>query len=195
MSRVFWALSLLVLLGSASACRTGREAVAPQSDEARLRVGDFFPLAVGHAWTYEVRGGGQRGEQTVTIMREDGGWFVDSMGGRLRMDAFGLRDPDRYLLRSPLVVGASWSNVESVQSVERHEVIEAGVSCATAAGTWARCVTVRTTNAVDKGRVFVLESTYAEGIGLVAQRTLQEARGHDPVVVLERELLSFDLAQ
>lgn len=172
-------------------CRTAPEA-KPQPSEATMRVEDFYPLRVGNRWTYEVSGAGLSGEQSIEMTGEENGWFVDSMGGRLRIDAFGLRDPDRYLLRAPLEVGTSWSNVESVQSVERHEIVEAGGSCATDAGLWARCVVVRSTNALTPSRVFVLESTYAEGIGLVAQRTVQEAKGQKPVVVLERQLLSFE---
>lgn len=175
----------------AMGCQTA-PAPKPESSESTMRVEDFYPLQVGNRWTYEVSGGGLSGQQTIETTSEENGWFVDSMGGRLRIDAFGLRDPDRYLLRAPLEAGTSWSNVESVQSVERHEIVEAGRSCSTEAGLWARCVVVRSTNAVTPSRVFVLESTYAEGVGLVAQRTLQQAKGQEPVVVLERQLLSFE---
>lgn len=157
-----------------------------------MRVEDFYPLRIGNQWTYEVSGAGLSGQQLIEMTSEENGWFVDSMGARLRIDAFGLRDPDRYLLRAPLEAGTNWSNVESVQSVERHEIIEAGRSCSTPAGVWARCVVVRSTNALTPSRVFVLESTYAEGVGLVSQRTIQQAKGQEPVVVLERELLSFE---
>ena len=185
----------LVLLAWAfgTGCRTAPEP-KPAPAAPSLRVEDFFPLRVGNRWTYEVRAPGQVGRQTVELLREEGGWFHDSLGGRLKLDAWGLRDPDRYLLRAPLEEGQTWSNVESVQSIERHEVREAGRPCSAKAGTWARCVVVRSTNAVTPTRTFVLESTYAEGVGLVSQRTLQEEKGKAPVVVLQRELLAFEPA-
>lgn len=183
-------LASLFVLG----CRTTPAPVAETSSEPSMRVEDVYPLRVGSRWTYEVRGAGQLGTQSVEIVGEQDGWFVDSLGGRLRIDAFGLRDPSRYLLRSPVETGTTWSNVESVQSIERHEIIDAGSPCTVKAGTWARCVVVRSTNAVTPSRVFVLESTYAEGVGLVAQRTLQEEKGLDPVIVLQRELVSYESA-
>lgn len=177
----------------AAGCRTTPAPVA-EAKTPLMRVEDLFPLRVGSRWTYEVRGAGQIGTQSVAIVGEEDGWFVDSQGGRLRVDAFGLRDPNRYLLRAPIEAGTTWSNVESVQSIEHHEIIEAGSPCTVKAGTWARCVVVRSTNAVTPTRVFVLESTFAEGVGLVAQRTLQEEKGLEPVVVLQRELVSFEPA-
>lgn len=187
-------LALLLAAGTLVACVTKPAVVETPADaSSQFRAADFFPLAVGNAWTYELRSPGQIGSQTVRIESLENGWYRDSMKGSLRHDAHGLRDLDRYLLRDPVQKGTEWSNVESVQSVERHEIVEAGRPCSSKAGTFARCVLVRSTNRLNARQLFVLESTYAEGVGLVSQRTLQEESGRDPVVVLQRELVSYEL--
>jgi len=45
---------------------------------------------------------------------------------------------DRYLLRTPLAVGAKWSAVENVV-VQRFEVVDVNASAVTEAGTFTRC--------------------------------------------------------
>lgn len=160
-----------------------------------LRVRDFYPLAVGNRWTYETRLGNRTETQTVEIVAEEHGFHRDTAGGLLRVDSEGLRDPQRYLLRTPLEPGNSWSVVLAPGVSENYEIVDAGSSCSVPAGTFARCVTVRGQNRVDGSRQLVSEWTYAEGIGLVSLHTRIEKGERNVVPQVEMRLVSFDRAQ
>jgi hypothetical protein len=128
------------------------------SDDARA----YYPLAVGNSWTYEVSGK----RETITIIGRDGSWFLDDHRGRLRYEADGVRDADRYLLRSPVSSGAKWSAVENLV-VQRFEVVSTGGSAVTEAGTFTRCAVIRNEQPLPKGGKFITEWTYAPKVGLV----------------------------
>ena len=70
--------------------------------------------------------------ETIKIVGQDGPWFLDDHGGRLRYESDGVRDADRYLLRTPIAEGSKWSAVENLM-VQRFEVVsmEANAVCAT----------------------------------------------------------------
>jgi len=190
-------LVLFAAISSLGACVT--PAVTPAAPAATtaspaeppLRARDLYPLAVGHAWTYESVSGGVSEQVTVRVLRESGGYFVDSNGGALRHDATGLRDPNRYLLREPLVAGTKWTSVQSLQSSESYEVVEADRPCTVPAGTFARCVRVRGATRLDEKRSLVSTWTYAEGVGLVELRTSLESAGQPPKPQVEARLVKF----
>ena len=77
-----------------------------------------------------------------------------------------MRDADRYLLRTPLSAGATWSAVENL-IVQRFEVVSMDGSAVTQAGTFTRCAVVRNEQVLAKGGKFVTEWTYAPKVGLV----------------------------
>lgn len=187
-------LALLAALSlAAGSLAAGCFRAAAPTGEA-LRARDFYPLAVGHRWDFEATVAGRAERKVVEIVGEEGGFHRDTGGGRLKMDALGLRDPDRYLLREPLVAGTRWTNVISAQSIERYEITSAGTSCAVPAGTFPRCVRVRGENPIDARRTLVSEWTYAEGIGLVELRTILLPRDGTPIPQVEARLVSFQLA-
>lgn len=188
-------MRLLAALALAfAACATAPVAPPPATVTEALRARDFYPLRVGHKWTYEVRAGGQVATRSIEILKEDGGFYRDSGGGSLKGDARGLRDPDRYLLMDPVEKGHKWSSVLSVQSTERYEIIDAGRPCEVPAGLFARCVTVRGTNAIDANRQLVNEVTYAEGVGLVEMHTFARTGSEPPKEQVSMRLVSFKLA-
>ena len=83
------------------ACKAGPQASpAAGSGEDATR---YYPLAVGNSWTYSFRGSDRR--ETIQIVGRDGPWFIDDHRGRLRYEPDGVRDADRYLLRTPLSAG------------------------------------------------------------------------------------------
>lgn len=166
-------------------------ASSASSDEPALRVADLYPLAVGNTWTYDSISGGVAAKVTIRILNESGGYFVDSAGGALRVDAFGLRDPKRYLLREPLVAGTRWTSVQSLQSTEQYQITEAGRPCTVPAGTFARCVRVSATNKSDAQRTLISTWTYAEGVGLVELQTAMQVAGKPPQVQVEARLEKF----
>ena len=149
-------LALLLLV---CACKSAPgPAPAPASDDART----YFPLAVGNSWTYEVAGK----RETITIVGRDGPWFIDDHRVRLRYEKDGVRDSDRYLLRSPITSGAQWSAVENLV-VQRFEVVATDASAVTEAGTFTKCAVVRNEQPLAKGGKFITEWKYAPKVGLV----------------------------
>jgi hypothetical protein len=132
----------------------------------------FFPLAVGNEWTYSVTTGGQTQQETIHIVGRDGPWFLDDQRGRLRIEADGVRDADRYLLRAPLVAGSTWTAVDNLV-VQQFELSAVDVTLVTPSGRFEHCVVVRNDGPLPNGARFVTEWTYAPGVGLVALRTFR----------------------
>jgi hypothetical protein len=143
-------------------------------DSAQLR--DFYPLAVGNTWSYRVNG---RGDKTVDvkILKEEEGFFHDNQGGQLMADSFGIRDQKRYLLRGPVEPGRTWTNVVSVSSTERYEILQAGVTCEAPAGVFKDCVQVEGRNRVDADTTLINTFTFAPGVGLVRIQVEAERAG------------------
>jgi hypothetical protein len=161
----------LVITGCAKRVEAEGES-APASDT----VGAYYPLAVGNRWTYLVNGRADK-PVDVEILREADGYFVDSQGGQLRVDSFGVRDPKRYLLRGPIETGRSWTNVVSVSSTERYQIVQSGTPCESPAGTFQNCVRVEARNRVDQGTTIVGAWTYAPGVGMVRMELTAERDG------------------
>ncbi len=139
---------------------------------------EFYPLAVGNTWSYQVQLLGQKQEMEVKVLKEENGVFEDSTGNQLFADAFGVRDQKRYLLRDPVQIGTEWSNVVSVSSVEHYKIVAAGVACDCPAGQFQGCAVVESTNRIEEGKVLVNELTFAPKIGLIRVSTLLENKGN-----------------
>ena len=160
-------LSCVLLL---AACKS-----APQAKpelEAGTDARTFYPLAVGNTWTYELSGAGDSGRrETIRIVGRDGAWFLDDHRGRFRYESDGVRDADRYLLRTPVKAGAEWKSVEQLV-VQKFELVSTDASVVTQAGTFTGCAVVRNEQPLEKkGGKFVTEWTYAPNVGLVQLRT------------------------
>ena len=171
----------LLCAASLVACASGRsgargDRAASPADAAK--VASYYPLGVGNEWTYELTGpGGQKKQETIKIVQHEAGWFVDDHRGKLRVDAEGLRDADRYLLRGPLEAGTKWTAIEDLV-VQKFEITSADASEVTPAGTFLHCVTVRNEQPLGpkKGK-FITEWSYAPGVGLVRMKTSVEDGG------------------
>jgi len=163
-------LKRLVLLLVLCACKT-----APATRSAADDAASYYPLAVGNSWTYAQSGAEKR--ETIQIIGRDGPWFIDDHRGRLRYESDGVRDSDRYLLRTPLSAGARWSAVENLV-VQRFEVVSLDASLVTQAGTFTRCAVIRNEQPLKQGGKFVTEWTYAPKVGLaqIATSTI-DAKG------------------
>jgi hypothetical protein len=151
---------LIVLALLACACKSAPQPAAGAGEDATR----YYPLAVGNSWTYLARGSDK--PETIQIVGRDGAWFFDDHRGRLRYEKDGVRDADRYLLRTPLATGAKWSAVENLV-VQKFEVIGMDASAVTQAGTFTRCAVVRNEQPLKAGGKFVTEWTYAPNVGLV----------------------------
>jgi hypothetical protein len=152
---------LVLLLLLAFACKSGPQ-TAPNAGGEDAKV--YYPLAVGNSWTYVLRGAER--QETIQIVGRDGPWFIDDHRGRLRYESDGVRDADRYLLRTPLAVGSKWTAVENLV-VQRFEVVGMDASAVTRAGTFTHCAVVRNEQPLGKKGKFVTEWTYARGVGMV----------------------------
>ena len=163
--------TLVVLL---TACAT-----TPGSGDATKTqtAADFYPLAVGTTWRYEVDLLSARQNITVKTLRVVDGFYEDSQGMRLQVDSFGVRDPHRYLLRNPIQVGTKWSNVISASVTEHYEIIGTNQTCESPAGKWQGCVIVESRNRLEEGKTLVNELTLAPGVGIVQLNVTREENG------------------
>ncbi|WP_256560379.1 hypothetical protein [Myxococcus dinghuensis] len=166
------ALVATLLLGGCAR----RVEVEPEPQAAQGSVSDYYPLSVGNRWTYRVNGRDDK-QVTVEILKQEDGYFHDNQGGQLAVDAYGLRDPKRYLLRGPLAQGHAWTNVVSVSSTERYQILRAGGACDVPAGTFPSCLQVEARNRVDAQATLVNTFTFAEGVGMVRLETVVETDG------------------
>jgi hypothetical protein len=114
----------------------------------------------------------------VKLLKQNAeGYFEDSTGAAFLADAYGVRDHKRYLLRNPITVGTSWTNVVSVSSVEHYEILATNQPCTASAGSWTGCVVVESRNRVQEGRELINEYTLAPGVGIVSLATVLESDG------------------
>lgn len=164
---------LVWLTAAAVGCAKRVEVALPGPS---IRAAAYYPLAVGNRWVYESNFLGEKTERTVQILKEENGFFVDNQGGELGVDAFGIRDRKRYLLKEPVEQGRSWTNVVSVSSIERYKILELG-PCEVPAGRFESCVGVEGRNRVDDQTTLVNQLTLARGVGIVRIETAAEVRG------------------
>ncbi|MBN1204453.1 MAG: hypothetical protein JXB05_05980 [Myxococcaceae bacterium] len=166
-SSVVGGLALVAAALGWSGCASNTAAEQPpRESEGAGSVADYYPLAVGNSWTYAVNGRSDK-QVEVKILKEEEGFFHDSQGGQLRVDSFGIRDQKRYLLRGPVETGRSWTNVVSVSSTERYQILRAGGPCEAPAGVFQNCVEVEGRNRVDADTTLINTFTFAPGVGIV----------------------------
>ncbi len=171
MKRIF-----LCGLMALAACTTATKTTQPTKPQPT--AGDFYPLAVGTSWTYEVKLLGESRTIDVSMLRKNGEGFVeDSTGAQFLVDSFGVRDQKRYLLRNPIAAGTRWTNVVSVSSIENYEIVAANQPCDAPGGSWQGCVVVESRNRVEEGTSLVNEMTFAPGVGIVRLSTVLESNG------------------
>lgn len=172
MTRLPLALLFWGLFGAG--CTASKTAVV----EPRILAGDYYPLSIGITWTYEAKLLGEARRLEVTTLRKnDDGFVEDSTGAQMLVDAFGIRDQKRYLLRNPVKAGTKWTNVVSVSSVETYEIVAADQTCEAPAGRWVGCVVVESRNRVEEGVTLINEMTFAPGVGIVRLATVLESNG------------------
>ncbi|MFP2910972.1 hypothetical protein ACLESD_39240 [Pyxidicoccus sp. 3LFB2] len=183
------ALLATLLLGSGCSKKVEAAPRAPSSDN----VSQYYPLAVGNRWTYRLNGIANK-QVTVEVLREEDGYFHDNQRGQLAVDAYGLRDAKRYLLRGPLQQGHTWTNVVSVSSTERYRILEVGVPCEAPAGAFQDCVQVEGRNRMDANTTMVNTMTFAPGVGIVRVDIAVESKEGQRTPQVLMELTGWQLA-
>jgi hypothetical protein len=186
------AVALLATLVLGIGCSKKRVEAAPRAPSTD-NVAQFYPLAVGNRWTYRLNGIANK-QVTVEILGQEEGYFVDNQKGQLAVDAYGLRDAKRYLLRGPLEVGHSWTNVVSVSSTERYRIIGVGVTCQAPAGTFQGCVQVEGRNRMDANATLVNTMSFAPGVGIVRLDIAVESKDGQRTPQVLMELTGWQLS-
>ncbi len=148
---------------------------AHQMKEALSR---YWPLHIGHQWTYELDGHGQASPATrvVEIVAEDKGFFVDASGGRLQVRPDGIFDGHRFLIQTPLQKGHRWKSVVGLHATEIYEIVDTHATVVTPAGQFEDCLHIRGTQKQEgraPGQVVELEMNwyYAKDVGLIKMRS------------------------
>lgn len=170
-------LVLVTALAAASAGCAMFGGGKPGSDWKPLEPAAYYPMAVGNSWTYSANVLGNHSETTIAIVKQDFGWFVDDHKGRFKVDAYGLRDEKRYLIRTPLAEGKTWTSVVSVQSVEHAKIVGTDDSVTVLAGVFDHCLTVETTNRQDETKTLVNRTTFAPNVGIVKIQVALDTEG------------------
>lgn len=181
--RTLCTLWLFVALGCATA--------GPEPDPPTT-VAEYASLQVGATRTYNVRFPGQEGRLTVRTVKEEGGWYIDDRSGRMRLDGQGLRDPQRYLIRGPLVEGTEWRAVLSASAVERYRIASVGAPCSVAAGRFDDCLVVESSIRRDADMSLEARWTWIKGVGL-AQITTTAVLPAGRTPQTKQDLVHFDL--
>jgi hypothetical protein len=180
---------IFALLPPILACATtGKEQGGSKPTSA-----DYAPYKLGASWTYAINYLGQKGEQKITIVKEEEGYFVDDQQGKFRHTQEGLRDPARYLIRHPLEEGNEWKVILSASSVEHYRITSVGKPCESNAGRFEDCLVVESKNRQDDKMTLLATFFWARGIGLVKIETEAEIKGKGRVPQTERSLIHYSL--
>ena len=163
----FLPLSLL-LLAAATGCATGSAAGA-QAPRADLAAADYYPLASGWKWAYDVEKDGLNILATYSVLERSGDSAVVQAGderlsyaitpdGIAQKEMDGLGD---FIIKNPVRVGNEWPVMNGrarIVAVNQQVDLEP-------AGRFTGCVVVEVTR-TDPARV--ARTTYAPGVGWVA---------------------------
>ncbi|NLH47967.1 MAG: hypothetical protein GX444_05105 [Myxococcales bacterium] len=163
-------LLLLILLALAGGCAT--------------KATDYYPLAVGNAWTYDIaeEGGGRRQTTEIVYRRQYNKYYFNNgeilliAGDRSLVNAKGVT-----VLENILRPGYQWFDNEMefrVAAVDRPLDVPAGRFNRTVEVTWTskfpgdRPIDSKTPPTLNPGpnpRIFIYRTTYARGIGKVRE--------------------------
>ena len=163
---------LFVAVGISACATQARPPLAPVASAQ-----DYYPLAVGNRWTYDINFLGDRREHSVEIIALRDGYYIDNEGAQLTVDGLGVRDQKRYLLRDPILLGSAWTNVVSASSIEHYRIADLGAPCRVPAGTFQNCIRVESRNRKDEQRTLVNEMTFAPAVGIVRIELTLESSG------------------
>jgi hypothetical protein len=161
-----------LIISACGASQTPRvSATADKQPSFKEEVSIYYPMAVGNSWTYQGSMLGITTSNQVAIVKKEGLAFIDSSGSKMQVDAYGLRDQKRYLLRGPLVKGTSWMSVTSVSAVERYAIISIGDTVQVPAGQFTGCLTVRSSTRLNQRRMLINDIVFAPKVGIISIST------------------------
>ena len=172
---ILWTTTALVLLGIGS--------VTPPVRAQETPVSQYFPLAVGNRWDYELhdRTDAPPVMEAWEVVREEDGVFVlrirqselttggfeelfipTSAGIRRLIRGITNKDDPPFFLKGPLRVGTTWDDKEST-----YEITALDKTVTVPGGTFRRCLEVTNRRKDGKATVVML---YAPGVGMVQRQ-------------------------
>ncbi len=199
-----WLLFSCLIAGCASGSALSEEGLFSERDreemDAPMSVSEdaptadrYMPLNLGNSWTYEMKKPGSKGVMKVMVEKKENGFFVDNLGGMLRLDPRGLRDPKRYLIQSPVVRGATWQAQSSMVRRENFEIRDLHHTIEVPAGRFSDCLWVRCTSRIGPDIQEILDFIYAPGVGMVQMKTSLSKKDQAPEVVAEMLLKAYEI--
>jgi hypothetical protein len=180
------ALLACSLCGLACATAQRTSARTPPPEQAT----DYFPLAPGWKWAYEIEKGGQKILATYAVLQQFGNSVIvqsgeDRNGYTILPQGIARREslnPGDFILKTPIRTGATWPLAGGQASV-----ISVGLDVTVPAGSFPNCAVVEETRSSPDR---ILRTTFAAGVGPVVleyQVTNPETRKLE--VVLSARLL------
>lgn len=183
----------------AASLSVGCATTGPTAPRA-FTAADYYPLAKGNRWVFQVRPAAFGQEEQVVELADvdEDGFFTSNVGARLQSRSQGIFDGQRFLIEAPLEVGHRWLAVPSVSTVERYRIVQTGVRMRVPAGSFSGCLQVETEQPIRaqdgrSGRLIGVW-TYAPHIGPIHFVQHVELDGAAPVLNVEFQLVEVKLA-
>ena len=154
------------------------------------RAAEYYPLAPGWKWAYEIEKGGQKILATYAVVQQIGDSVIvqngdERNGYTMLPEGIARRDslnPGDFILRSPIMAQASWPLAEG-----KATVLSVGTEVTVPAGTYPNCAVVEETRTSPDR---VLRTTYAAGVGPIKlEYQVSNPETHRFEVVLSARLL------
>lgn len=167
------------------------------------RASDFSNAAVGNVWAYKLTPGPDEPQAVKMVSRDERGFYVDDRGGRIAPRSDGLFDGERFLLKEPVVAGATWIAVQKSKrpelpgATEQYRIVATDLRVTVPAGTFDGCVEVEGTTPTrdpETGRpaTIVMRWVWAKQVGMIRLQQLVQREGDEaPVPTASMELTSF----
>jgi hypothetical protein len=168
-------------------CATGGGGQGSGAPRADLTAADYFPLATGWKWAYDVEKDGLNILATYAVLERTGDVAVVQAGDErltyaITPDGIAQKEGDAigdFIIKNPVRLGSEWpvaSGRAKIVSVDKQVVLEP-------AGQFSGCLVVEVTRTEP---VRIARTTYAPGVGWVAlelevqegQRFVTTTRAH-----------------
>ena len=162
--------------------------ITPQQIE---QAHNYYPLAVGMKWQYQVNRMGTPMTWTREILSETGDVFTDSDGAKLVKDSLGVKDQYRYFIRTGKNAGFAWWAQLSPTQRQDLKIVQMDVPVKTAQKTYDNCMVIDAVSGMPGGMVMVERSYYAPGVGMVKRLLLTRMPNGKSSVQEKAELVSF----
>jgi hypothetical protein len=184
---VYRILLVALTLFAGAGCATGSNGPGGGAPRADLTAADYYPLATGWKWAYDVEKDGLNILATYAVLERNGDVAVVQAGDErlsYAITAEGIAQKESeavgdYIIKNPVRLGAEWPVVSGrakIVAVDKQVSLDP-------AGQFSGCIVVEVTRT---DPVRIARTTYAPGVGWVAlelqvqdgQRFVTTTRAH-----------------